>query len=113
MLALETDCLHLFVVSLKQRLGHSSSGPGKVSWKLLMAKPSHLIASFQSFPAFREDKPDALSSPLSLWWLFQAAEMPKIPIGSPPTGLRKPSGLMQAIPRKVRRDLLCRCLYSG
>ena len=44
MLALETDCLHLFVVSLKQRLGHSSSGPGKVSWKLLMAKPSHLIA---------------------------------------------------------------------
>lgn len=35
--ALETDCLHLFVVSLKQRLGHSSSGPGKVSWKLLTA----------------------------------------------------------------------------
>lgn len=34
--ALETDCLHLFVVSLKQRLGHSSSdlakSAGNCSW---------------------------------------------------------------------------------
>lgn len=34
--ALETDCLHLFVVSLKQRLGHSSSdlakSTGNCSW---------------------------------------------------------------------------------
>lgn len=52
-MALETDCLHLFAVSLKWKLDHSSSGPGSVNWQRLKASHSYpMIASFRSFCTF-------------------------------------------------------------
>lgn len=93
--ALETDCLHLFGVSLTQRLGHSSSGPGEGSWKLLTASsPIRLLLSGPSSPSGKTNSRDARSSPfqgISLGWLFPAGEMLAIHAWSSSTGLGKRS----------------------
>jgi hypothetical protein len=116
MLALETDCLHLFVVFLKQRLDHSSSGPGNVNWKLLMA--IHAIWLLLSNPSVHSGNPNKRHfyhcskefpfggsvSQQKCWWsiIWSFLESRKC---SPDED--------QIIPKEVQRDLLCRCLQLG